>query len=154
MPLLFFGLSAAAQNKTVSGTVTDARDGSPLPGVSVLIKGTTRGTVTNANGAFTLSVPANAQSLQISYVGYATQEIPIGLASGESKINVALQTANANLNELVVIGYGSQQKKDLTGAITTINAKDFQQGAITTPEQLILGKVAGVVITSNGGAPG
>jgi TonB-dependent starch-binding outer membrane protein SusC len=150
VPLLLIGISAWAQNKVVTGTITDAKDGSALPGVSVLVKGTTTGTQTSADGTFRLSVPDNATTLEISYVGYATQEVPI---TG-GNIKIALQQSAAALNELVVIGYGTQQKKDLTGAITSINAKDFQKGDITSPDQLIAGKVAGVVVTSNGGEPG
>ena len=84
-------------------------------------------------------------------MGFSSQEVAIG---GQSSINIALQTATSTLTDVVVIGYGSVRKKDLTGSVTTINAKDFNKGSITTPEQLIAGKVAGVQISSNGGAPG
>jgi TonB-dependent starch-binding outer membrane protein SusC len=98
-----------------------------------------------------LKVPASANTLVISSVSYATKEIAIG---DGSNLQITLDQVNASLNEVVVIGYGSAKKKDLTGAVSTISSKDFVKGAITTPEQLISGKIAGVAITSNGGAPG
>lgn len=150
LPLLLYGMAAEAQNRAVTGTVVDAKSGSPLPGVTVVLKGTNLGATTGGDGSFRLSAPAGAQTLVVSYIGYATQEIPM---AGNS-LRVALEPSSANLNELVVIGYGTQQKKDLTGAIATVDAKDFQKGAITSPDQLISGKIAGVSVTSNGGAPG
>lgn len=148
--LLLFGLSAMAQNREVKGTVTDAKTGSPLPGVTVFIKGTNTGTATNANGVFILHASQGADSLVVSYIGYATQEVPI--KSGNMRI--AMELSQASLNEVVVIGYGTQQQKDITGSIATVNAKNFQKGAITSPDQLIAGKISGVSVTSNGGEPG
>ncbi len=147
---LFCMAFANAQDKVVTGKVTDSKDGTPLVGVSVVVKGTTRGAQTGTDGSFRLSVPANATTLVISSVGYTPQEISIGSGS----VNVSLVAGAGTLNEVVVIGYGTQRKKDLTGAVVSISEKDFQQGVITTPEQLIAGKVAGVQITSNSGAPG
>jgi iron complex outermembrane receptor protein len=95
-------------------------------------------------------VPANATTLVFSSVGYAYREVPI---SGNTA-DVSLRSIASDLNTVVVIGYGTVRKKDLTGSVTAITAKDFNKGAITTPEQLIAGKVAGVSITTNGGAPG
>lgn len=148
--LLLFGLSAMAQNREVRGTVTDAKTGSPLPGVTVFIKGGNTGTATNANGIFELQATPGADSLVVSYVGYATQHVPI--KSGNMRI--AMELSQASLNEVVVIGYGTQQKKDITGSIATLDARNFQKGAITSPDQLIAGKISGVSVTSNGGAPG
>ncbi|HEY6083601.1 MAG TPA: carboxypeptidase-like regulatory domain-containing protein, partial [Chitinophagaceae bacterium] len=150
LPLLLHDMAAQAQNRAVTGTVVDAKSGLPLPGVTVVLKGTNMGATTGADGSFRLNAQAGAQTLVVSYIGYATREIAI---TG-NKLSVALQPSNANLNELVVIGYGTQQKKDLTGAIATVDAKDFQKGAITSPDQLISGKIAGVSVTSTGGAPG
>ncbi|HTJ10694.1 MAG TPA: TonB-dependent receptor [Dinghuibacter sp.] len=149
--LLLLAAPALAQNRTVTGKVTDAT-GAPLAGASVVVKGSKRGAVTDANGKFTLQVPVAATTVVISWVGYRTQEVAIG---DGAPLDISLQPgANANLNEVVVIGYGAVQKKDLTGAVSSVNAKDFQQGAITSADQLIQGKVAGVAITTNGGQPG
>ncbi|MEI6086417.1 MAG: TonB-dependent receptor [Bacteroidota bacterium] len=149
--MLAFAMPALAQDKVVTGKVTDSKDGAVLVGASVLVKGTTIGVSTGANGSFSLKVPASANTLVISSVSYATKEIAIG---DGSNLQIKLDQINASLNEVVVIGYGSAKKKDLTGAVSTISSKDFVKGAITTPEQLISGKIAGVAITSNGGAPG
>jgi iron complex outermembrane receptor protein len=148
--LLLFSLNSFAQNKVVTGRVVDTA-GKAIPGVSVTAKGQNRGTTTGEDGSFSLSVPSNTTTLVFSSVGYASTQVSIG--SG-STANVTLQSTAGNLNEVVVIGYGTARKKDLTGAVTAINEKDFNKGSITTPEQLIAGKVAGVQIVSNGGAPG
>jgi iron complex outermembrane receptor protein len=141
---------AVAQSRTVSGKVTDAKDGAPVQGASVIVKGTKKGTITDAAGTYQLSVNANASALVVSAVGFGRQEVAI---AGD-EVNVVLTATNTALNEVVVIGYGSQRKKDLTGAVTSISSKEFVKGALQTPEQLIAGKVAGVQITTNGGAPG
>ena len=151
LPLaMLLSLPAIAQNSVIAGKVTDSKDGSPLSGVSVLAKGTTYGTQTGADGAFRLSAPAGTKTLIITYIGFATQEVAVGTGT----IAVSLVQTSGTLNDIVVIGYGSVKKKDLTGSIATVTAKDFQKGAISTPEQLISGKVAGVSIISNGGQPG
>src|SRR5690242_8449046 len=102
VPLLLLSLSAIAQNREVTGKVTDARNGSPLVGVAVVVKGTSNGTTTNANGIFHLNVRAAATTLVVSYIGYVTRELPIE----EGDMLVALDLSNASLNEVVVIGYG------------------------------------------------
>ncbi len=149
LPLMIC-VPALAQDKIVTGKVTDSKDGSALANATVSVKGTTIATQTANDGTFKIKVPASATTLVISSVGFANIESPIGNGNVEVKLT---QTSNA-LGEVVVIGYGTARKKDLTGSIATVSSKDFQQGAITTPEQLISGKVAGVSITSNGGAPG
>src|SRR5882757_4448249 len=148
--LLLLCISTSAQNKLISGKVTDSKDGSPLQGVSVIPVGSARGTTTNGKGEFQLSVKSGTKSLVFSSVGFTTREVLID----EAGMAIALLAHNSSLNEIVVIGYGTQKKKDLTGSITTVSAKDFQQGAISTPEQLITGKIAGVVVTPNSGQPG
>lgn len=150
LPLVFFALPALSQDKLVTGKVTDSKDGSALQNVTVTVKGTTVITQTNAAGIFKIKVPASATTLVITSVGYGTQEVAI--AGGD--IAVKLNQTSAALSDVIVIGYGTAKKKDLTGSITSISAKDFNQGAITSPEQLISGKVAGVAITPNDGAPG
>jgi TonB-dependent starch-binding outer membrane protein SusC len=148
--LLLFSLAGFAQDKVITGKVTDST-GKGIPGVSVSVKGQpSRGTTTIENGNYSLSVPANATTLVFSSVGYGYREVNISGAIA----NIILATTSGSLNEVVVIGYGTTRRKDLTGSVTAITSKDFNKGAITTPEQLIAGKVAGVQITSNGGAPG
>lgn len=138
-----------AQHKIISGKVVDSTDGSALPGASVMIRGTQQGTITKPDGSFSIPV-GEGSTLSISLIGYETKAVP---ATG-GRLTVALSAIRSSLNEIVVVGYGTSRKKDLTGSVATINVKDFQQGAIATPEQLIAGKVPGVLITSNGGAPG
>jgi TonB-dependent starch-binding outer membrane protein SusC len=139
-----------SQAKTISGKVIDSKDGTPISGVSVVPKGSTKGTVTAADGSFSLTVNNNVTTLVFSYVGFASMERP---ANG-TNVSVSLTAFNAAMNEVVIVGYGTAKKKDLTGSITTVSAKDFQKGSITTPEQMIAGKVAGVSIISNSGQPG
>jgi iron complex outermembrane receptor protein len=147
--MLLIGLVATAQETIlVSGKVSDSKDGSPLIGVSVTVKGTPQGTATDANGNFSLRA-ARGATLVFTYVGFATKEMT---ATG-TEMTVFLEGAKTALNEVVVIGYGRARKKDLTGAVTMVTSKDFQTGNIPSPEQLIAGKVAGVQIVS-GGAPG
>ena len=151
--LLFaiIGISVSAQERTVAGKVTDAKDGAPLVAASVTVKGSNKGTATSKDGTFSIKVPSNATTLVISYLNYATKEVDL---DSKNIVNVALTQSSDQLNEVVVIGYGSVRKKDLSGSVATVSAKDFNTGAITTPEQLIAGKVAGVSIISNSGAPG
>ena len=147
--LLLVCITTLAQNKIISGKVTDA-GGAPMAGVSVTPRGGGPGTTTNAGGNFRISVPGNVQTLLFSSVGFDTKELP----ANAGVVNVSLTAANTSLNEVIVIGYGAQRKKDLTGSVATVTAKDFQKGAITSPEQLIAGKVPGVSIISNSGQPG
>jgi TonB-dependent starch-binding outer membrane protein SusC len=140
-----------SQIKVISGKVTDSKDGSGLAGVTVNAKNSSISTQTSVDGSFSISIPAAVKSLSFSSVGFVNQEVSL---EGKSTMNVSMAIVNTALSEVVVIGYGTRQKKDLTGAVTSITAKDFNKGSITTPEQLIAGKVAGVQITSNGGAPG
>jgi iron complex outermembrane receptor protein len=155
IPILIFFLclasSLSAQKRIITGKVTDAKDGSPLPGVSVQPKGNLKaGVVTGNDGSFSLPVDANTKTLVFTFIGYGALERPITGAP----MDIALTAGSSSLNDIVVIGYGTARKKDLTGAIATIGEKDFQQGSITTPEQMIAGKVAGVSIISNSGQPG
>jgi iron complex outermembrane receptor protein len=154
--LLFFVISATtlfAQTSVISGKVLDETN-QPLPGATVTVKGTQKSTATDASGNFRLTGVANgAVTLQISFVGYTTLEKVVNV-SGNVSVNISIKPQSNDLNEVVVVGYGTERKKDLTGSIATVTAKDFNTGAVTTPEQLIQGKVAGVSITSNSGAPG
>ncbi|MCK9203493.1 MAG: TonB-dependent receptor [Bacteroidales bacterium] len=139
-----------AQEVALSGKVTDAADGSSIPGVTIVIKNTTLGAVTDIDGNYTIKVKPG-DILVFSYVGYQTQERTF---SGEKKINVVLETSVSSLNEIVVIGYGTVKKQDATGSVTAIDKKSFNQGLITSPQQLIIGKIPGVQVTTLGGAPG
>ena len=139
-----------AQDKTVSGTVTSAEEGA-LPGVNVLLKGTSTGTVTDVDGNYRLTIPEGEATLVFSSIGYTSQEIVVG---NQTTINVTLQTDVQSLNEVVVIGYGTQEKRDATGAVSSVKSEDFNGGVISSPEQLIQGKSPGVQITSSSGEPG
>ncbi|MDE3234406.1 MAG: TonB-dependent receptor [Bacteroidota bacterium] len=147
--LTVFCVPALAQDKVVTGKVTDSKDGSPLAGATITAKGTTVITQTDANGVFKIKVPASVTTLVVTNIGYANQDVPIA-----AELSIKLIATSASLNEVVVIGYGTAKKKDVTGSVATVTSKDFVKGAITSPDQLITGKVAGVAITSNGGAPG
>lgn len=148
--LIFAATTVWSQSKTVSGTVTSSDDGSGLPGVNVLEKGTSNGTVTNADGSFTISVGSDA-TLTFSFVGYTTQEVVVG---SQTNLNVSLLSDVTSLSEVVVIGYGQIEKKDATGALVSLKPSDFNAGVISSPEQLIQGRAAGVQITSSSGEPG
>jgi len=143
-------LSSAYAQITVSGIIT-SEDQQPLIGATILVKGTSTGAVTDVDGKYTLQVSDQNAVLVVSYTGFAEQEITVGT---QTQIDIVLKVDVQRLNELVVVGYGSQKKRDLTGSVTNISAKDFIKGNIATPEQLVNGKIAGVQITSNGGAPG
>lgn len=151
--ILVFGCTfvGVAQNKTVTGTVTDAQTGDPLVGVNILVKGTSIGTTTDKNGAYNLTVPSLQDTLRFSYIGYQTKTVSI---NGRTSIDVALQTKVISGQQLVVIGYGKQKKSNLTGAITTVQPQDFNKGVNTSVAQVLQGKVAGVRIVQSGGAPG
>ena len=148
--MLFWSVAMVAQTYTVTGNVTDAKDGLPLPGVSILIKGTTNGTITDFDGNYTLKVPAVNEVLVFTFVGYDVTEV---LFTGQSTINVALNSKLEQLSELLVIGYGVQKKEDKTGAVTQISSEDFVGGSLTDPMQGMQGKTAGVSITKKGGDP-
>lgn len=141
-----------SQNKTVTGKVTDSKDSSAIAGASVLVKGSTAGTNTNAEGSFTLNVPTSVTTIIISAVGYTEQEVTI--TGGPVNVSLVAGGAGSNLNEVVVIGYGAVRKRDLTGSVSTITAKNFNQGVVASPDQLIQGKVSGLMITNNSGQPG
>ena len=147
---LLLSVAAMAQN-VVSGKVTDSKDGSPVQGVTVKVKGTGTGTQTLSDGTFKITVPANATTLVFSSVGFGSKELPITA----SPMNVGLvNSTGRDLNEVVVVAYGTRKKSDLTGSVTSVSAKDFQKGAIQSSEQLLQGKVAGLQITSGGGSAG
>jgi TonB-linked SusC/RagA family outer membrane protein len=140
-----------AQVRTITGKVTDSKDGTPVSNASVTIKGAKKGTTTGSTGAFTISVENNDAVLVISSVGYAKTEVKVG---DQKELTISLNPTSAALNEVVVVGYGTQRKKDLTGAVTKIGEKDFNQGPISSPLQQINGRAAGVTVTQTGSEPG
>ncbi|MDP4269433.1 MAG: TonB-dependent receptor [Bacteroidota bacterium] len=150
--LLCISLSAIAQNKiTLRGTVVDNTNQSVI-GASVVEKGTTNGTVTDVNGKFVLNVSSSSAIIQISYIGFDRMEIPASSITGTKKIQ--LKESAVALGEVVAIGYGQVKKKDATGSVTAIKADEINRGVVTSPQELLLGKAPGVVVTTDGGAPG
>lgn len=149
LAILLIPVSAYAQNpRTVTGTVVD-ETGEPLIGASVRVVGESTGVATDIDGRYSLKVPASAKQLLFSYVGYHNLTADIT----SDVVDVTLHPDNEILDEVVVIGYGTQKKNDLTGSVSSVGEKDFNQGLISSPEELINGKIAGVQITSNGGSP-
>ncbi|MFZ6013702.1 MAG: SusC/RagA family TonB-linked outer membrane protein [Bacteroidota bacterium] len=140
---------AWSQSRTVTGKVTSSDDGSGLPGVNVVEKSTNNGTVTDADGNFSINVADNA-TLVFTFVGYASQEIAVG---AQTSINVTLQTDVTALSEVVVVGYGSQEKKEITSAAVALSEREFNRGNINDPTQLLQGKVPGLSIYNRGGNP-
>jgi iron complex outermembrane receptor protein len=148
---LFLPIIGHAQTaREVSGKVTD-NTGTGLPGVTVLVTGTSIGASTGADGEFRLQVPATATSLTVSFVGYARQTVDI---TGRNTVTIALKDDAQALSDVVVVGYGTARKEDLTGAISTLSTKDFNKGTFTSPDQLLQGRTSGVQITQNSGQPG
>src|SRR5258708_20859216 len=147
--LCLFALPAMAQNVVVTGKVTDSKDGSPIPGVSIVAKGLTAGTVTDVNGNFRLTVPSSVTAISVSFVGYNKKDV---LLTG-APLNIGLDASSTSLNEVLVVGYGTQRKKDATGAVVKVSSADFVQGVTTNPLQQLQGKASGVVITSTDGDP-
>lgn len=147
--LLLLASTAFAQSRVVTGTITD-QEGIPMPGVNVVIKGTTLGTTTNVNGQYSLEATEDAL-LVVSFIGYTTQEIRVGT---QDRIDIKLVEDIATLQEVVVVGYGVQKKSDLTGAIGQVSEDKLKQSIVTNIDQALQGRIAGVQITNNSGAPG
>ncbi|WP_420150806.1 SusC/RagA family TonB-linked outer membrane protein [Spirosoma sp.] len=143
--------SATVADITVTGRVTDATTNEALAGCSVVLKGTQRGTTTDANGNYRIVVPNANATLVFGFIGFVSQEVPVG---SQTTINVSLKSSASDLNQVVVIGYGSTTKRDMTGSVKSIKSGEFNRGIINSPEQLIQGKVAGVNVTSASGEPG
>ncbi len=146
---LFLTVTIYAQVIRVTGRVTDSADGTPLAGVTILEKGTVNGTITDSGGNYTINVSPTSV-LQFSFVGYLSQEVPV---NNRTYIDVALAVDVQTLQEVVVIGYGTVTKKDATGSVVAVGARDFNKGSIARPQDLIVGKIPGVQITNSGGDP-
>lgn len=150
--LIIFLLSSVgllAQDVQITGNVTDEQ-GEPLPGVSIVVEGTTRGTVTDQYGDYSIMVQ-RGRALVFSFVGHATQRI---MVTDQADINVILETDMANLDEVVVIGYGSVKKTDLTGSVTSLNEESLTQGVVSNVDQMMMGRAPGVQIYQNSSEPG
>ena len=139
-----------AQDRVISGKVVDAA-GAPLSGVSVVAKGSSSGTQTNATGQFQLTIASTVNTIVLSSIGFTTQEVSV---QGVNTVSVVLASASTTMGDVVVVAYGTRRKTDLTGSVTAVTAKDFQKGNINSAEQLLVGKVAGLSITTGGGAAG
>ncbi len=149
--ILLVANSIFAQNMQVTGKVTEAGTDVPLPGATVQVKGTTNGTVTDLDGNFMIKRLSSSDTLKVSFIGYSSVFLAVG---NQTHFDVKLQTSSETLEDVVIIGYGTVKKSDATGSVSAINSNDFNKGNITSPQDLLVGKAAGVVITTAGGAPG
>ncbi len=140
-----------AQDRVITGRISSAEDGAIIPGASVLVKGTTRGTLSDAQGNYSISVPAGNVTLVYSFIGSASQEIVLG---NQTTINVTLASESRQLTEVVITGYGQQIKRDLTGNIAQVKAKDIENMPVPSVDQALQGKAAGVFVNSGGGKLG
>ena len=142
-------LPASAQDgHKVTGTVTD-ETGATMIGMTVIVKGTAVGATTDIDGHYEIEVPPDG-TLSFSYLGYQSQEVPVG---GRAVIDIQMMPDTEVLTDAIVIGYGTTTKRDMTGSLSAVSTKDFNEGLISSPEQLINGKVSGVQILSSGGSP-
>lgn len=149
-PLSVFDLNDIDQQKTVTGTVVD-ENGVPLPGATIVEKGTRNGAQTDFDGNFTLEISSDATTLEVSYVGYGTKEIPIG---NQTTFNVQLTAEASSLDEVVVVGYGTTRKSEITGAVGMVSSAQISEQQSVNPLQNLRGKIAGVTVFTNSGAPG
>lgn len=147
-----FALNLSAQEKNITGIVKSNEDGMVLPGVNVIVKGTKKGASTDFDGNYRISVESNNVILVFSYIGFKTKEVPV---TSNTVINVSLETDSSALNEVVVIGYGSRKKSDITGSVSSVKSEEINAFPVLNAEQALQGRAAGVVVqTNNGGEPG
>ena len=142
--------TASIEQTTITGTVFD-KNGQPLPGANILEKGTTNGTQTDFDGNFTLVVASENATLVISYLGFRTTEVAV---NGQTNLSISLEEDAAGLDEVVVVGYGTTARKDVTGAISSVGGEDFENVPVESVDKAIQGRLAGVQVVRNGGAPG
>jgi TonB-dependent SusC/RagA subfamily outer membrane receptor len=148
---LFLGFQVSqAQQSKVQGTVSDAQ-GKPIAGVSITLKGQKSGVVSENNGTYSISLSNSNGTLVFSSIGFSDKEVSI---NGKTTIDVVLNAKDDNLNEVVVVGYGTQKKKDITGSVGTVNASQIKNLSLTSPEQALQGRIAGVNVSSASGTPG
>nr|HPR60156.1 TonB-dependent receptor plug domain-containing protein [Prolixibacteraceae bacterium] len=150
LPMLFFSFLSFAQSLTVNGLVKD-ESGSPMPGVTVVVEGTTNGTITDVNGLYSLKVENLRGSLSFSFVGMETQVIEI---AGRNNINLSMKSVVSDLGEVVVVGYGTMAKSDVTGSVASVRSESLQNLATTDAAAALQGKASGVQVLTNSGAPG
>lgn len=148
--LLFFALNALSQSMAVSGKVSD-RNGEAIPGATIVVKGTSLGTISDTNGNFSINIPSGSKVLVVSFIGLETKEIEV---RNQEKINVVLLNSNVELDEVVAIGYGVSRKIDLTGSISSVKGTDVIKIPVTTAAEAITGKIAGVQVKTTSGEPG
>ena len=149
--LIATGLAtASAQTQTLTGSVTDAADGEPLMGATIKVKETNAGVVTDLDGHYSVKVD-NGQTLMVSYIGYITKSVKY---TGQATLDVALSSDNAALDEVVVVGYGVMKRSDITGSVVSVGEKDIKKSVITSVDQALQGRAAGVQVTQNSGSPG
>src|SRR5438477_2528870 len=149
---LFFCTSAFSQQKKVTGKIISSSNSQPVVGATVTAKKSRVATVTGADGNFTMMVPSNETTLTVSFVGFQSEDVPINAQGGD--ISVSLKTSATDLNEVVVIGYGTQKRKDVTGAISSVTATQIEKVPVTTVDQALQGRAAGVQIVNNDASPG
>jgi TonB-dependent SusC/RagA subfamily outer membrane receptor len=147
----FFFLCSTGLAQEVSGTVTDEASGETIPGVNVTVKGTSMGTATNADGAYSLNVPTLNDTLVFSFIGYQVQEVPI---NGRNTVNVSLVTQAIQGSDVVVVGYGTQRSEDLTGSVGTVTNENIENLSISSPDEALVGQLSGVNVTTTSGIPG
>jgi TonB-dependent starch-binding outer membrane protein SusC len=150
LSLLFAAVSAFAQSRVVTGTVTSGEDGLPIPGASVIVKGTTLGTATDLDGNFSLNVPQENNTLVFSFVGSVTQEVNVG---NRSQINVVLQPDTRSLEEIIVTGYGTQPKREVTGAVSSVKGELIENLPMQSFDRALQGRASGVQVRSANGLP-
>ncbi|MCX6217089.1 carboxypeptidase-like regulatory domain-containing protein, partial [Spirosoma sp.] len=141
---------AITADRTLTGRVTDEKD-EALPGVSVILKGTQRGTVTDADGRYKVEIPTGGATLVFSFVGYVSQEVRVG---NQTSVNISLKADSKVLDEIVVIGYGTAKKSDLTGAVTSVKEAQLQERPTSSLNQALSGRMPGVQVNTNSGRPG
>src|SRR4028118_861141 len=146
----FFSVSSFSQGRTITGTILDDKQ-TPLSGATVTVKNTKVSTSTNASGVFTLNVPANGRTLVVSYIGMQAKEIPVGTSNARS---ISLTPSTSTLNDVVVVGYGTRRRAEVTSAISSVSGKDIKNLPVAGADQALQGKVAGVTVNSSSGQPG
>ena len=149
--ILCFAFTAKAQNISITGTVTSNEDEAGIPGVNVIVQGTSAGTVTDIEGNYAVDVPNEESILVFSSVGYVQEEILVG---NRTVIDMVMQVDVTALEEIVVVGYGTMKKSDVTGSLTSVSSKDYDVQPITRIDQALQGRAAGVTVTQTSGAPG
>ena len=149
--LLSFPFTLFSQQKNVTGKVQDSETREALAGVSITLKGTQTTVTSNANGVFTIGVPSNESVLDVTYVGYTPMQVRVG---SQSSLTIMMVNASRQLGDVVVVGYGTQRRRDVTGSVTSLKPDDFNKGVVLTPQQLLQGRAPGVNVTANSGRPG